>query len=106
MLTQVQKIDKGYSVLIGNAAAADARIKKIGKIFFLMATVYQHGPRIKMAALMECMAAMKVENAGGKTVEEILASSGESLYSKRGLSALTCVAQSRQPSAMRGRCTR
>lgn len=81
MLTPMEKIERRCEFLAAHGAV-DTRIKEIGRVFSLMAAVDQYGFQIKLESLTQCMAALGVENAGGKTVQEILLSSGADLRNK------------------------
>lgn len=71
MLTPMAKIERNRQGLFGNAAAAKTEIKEIGRVFSLMATVRQHGSRIKMAPLSQCMVALGMQNPGSNETETV-----------------------------------
>lgn len=75
MLTPMAKIERNRQGRLGDVAAAKAKIKEIGRVFSLMAAVGQHGSRVKIAHLSQCMVAVGMQNPGPKeTVSDLLRS--------------------------------
>lgn len=75
MLTPMAKIERNRQGLLASAGAAKVQIKDIGRVFSLMATVRQHGSRVKMAPLSQCMVSLGMQKPGpNETVGNLLRS--------------------------------